>query len=522
MNKLKKIRSAICMVLVLMLVLALGLSGCGTGSEVPKSQDSTKADTTQNNASASTNEDSKFKEAELIWYMAGSPQPEQDLVFAELNKDIKAKINATVKFNIVDWGGYNDKMQVLLSSGEPMDLCFTAGWINNYAQNVAKDAFLPLNDLLDKYAPKLKASVPASMWDATRINGKIYGLINQQISAMTKGVWVRKDLADKYKFDVNTVKKLEDIEPFLKAVKDGEQGITPLNCTGDGGDTTLNFLPTMKFFDYIISQDIPGQVDVDDNTLKVVNQFATPEFMNFCKLMNDWYKKGYFRRDIASYKDNTADMKAKKFAAGGVGNFKPGVDAEEAAKWGFERITIPLGKSVLQTGSIIATMHAIPKVSKNPERAMMLMELLNDPAEKAIYNKLVFGIENKHYKKTGDNTIELIKDSKYNPGLPWEVASTFNAYLLPGQLATVWEDTKKINASAAPSPLLGFSFDSKDVTAEIAACQSVMKEMLPAIDTGTVDPQTYIPKLLDKLDKAGGSKILNEMQKQVDAWKSSK
>lgn len=522
MNKMRKTKNPVQLIIACMLVLAVMLAGCGSSGKTAESQDSTGAGSVQESSQPAADEENKLDEVELIWYMGGAPQPDQELVFTELNKDIKAKINATVKFNIIDFGGYNDKMQVLLSAGEPMDLCFTAGWVNNYTQNVAKGAFLPLDELLTTYAPKLKASVPASMWEATKVNGKIYGLINQQISAMTKGVWFRTDLADKYQFDINSVNKLEDIDPFLKAVKEGEQGIVPLNCTGDGGDTTLNFFPAIKFYDDIISRDVPGQVDVDDSSLKVVNQYAAPEFMEFCKLMRDWYQKGYFKKDIASYKDTTADMKAKKFAAGTVGNYKPGVDAEENSRWGFERVSIPLGKSVLQTGSIIATMHAIPKASKNPERAMMLMELLNDPAEKAIYNKLVYGIESTHYIKTGDNTIELVPDSKYNPGISWEAASTFNAYILPGQPLTVWDDTKKINAEAKPSPLLGFSFDSKDVITEIAACQSVIKELLPSIDTGTVDPEVYIPKLLEKLDKAGVSKVISEMQKQVDAWKALK
>jgi putative aldouronate transport system substrate-binding protein len=41
--------------------------------------------------------------------------------------------------------------------------------------------------------------------------------------------------------------------------------------------------------------------------------------------------------------------------------------------------------------------------------------------------------------------------------------------------------------------------------------------------TGTIDPESYIPKFVDKLNSAGLQKIIAEKQKQLDAWaKASK
>ncbi|MGQ9631007.1 MAG: ABC transporter substrate-binding protein [bacterium] len=462
----------------------------------------------------------KLPPVKLIWYYPGTyPQPDQDLVFAEANKIIKEKINATVEFRTVSWGDYTDKIGVIIASGEPYDLCFTANWMNNYHRNVAKGAFLPLDDLLDKYAPKLKASVPEKIWAATKVKGKIYGIINYQISAMTNGLWFRKDLVEKYGFDVKSVKRLEDVEPFLRTIKEKEPGMIPISNANTPG-TNVGYVLVYLGFDEIGGRAIPGVVRLNDPSMRVINQFATPEFKNWLHLMRDWYQKGYIRKDAIAIKDVNPDLSAGKIAVGWEGNHKPGGDAEAKARWGYEVISTPISDSILLTSSIIATMHAISVTSKNPERAMMLMELMN--TDKELYNLITFGIEGKHYRKVGPNRIEPIKDSKYNPGTPWMHASTFNAYLLPGQPDDVWEKTKELNMSAKASPIIGFAFDPEPVQSEIAQCQSVVKEFLPQLELGVVDPDVELPKFLDKLEKAGASKIIAEMQRQIDEWKKTK
>ncbi|KRE92071.1 hypothetical protein ASG89_34005 [Paenibacillus sp. Soil766] len=96
---------------------------------------------------------------------------------------------------------------------------------NNYAQNVGKGAFLPLDDLLAKYAPQSFASVPKNFWEAAKVKGKIYGFINQQISARTPAVSISIDLADLYKFDINSIEgkisgsTLNLLEPIIQKVR---------------------------------------------------------------------------------------------------------------------------------------------------------------------------------------------------------------------------------------------------------------------------------------------------------------
>ena len=38
--------------------------------------------------------------------------------------------------------------------------------------------------------------------------------------------------------------------------------------------------------------------------------------------------------------------------------------------------------------------------------------------------------------------------------------------------------------------------------------------------TGSVDPEEYLPKLQEKLEATGIDKVIDEMQRQIDEWKT--
>ena len=65
-------------------------------------------------------------------------------------KKIYEKIGADVEFVPIISGNYEAKMQVLNATAEQVDIVFVSNWLNNYYSNVAKNTFLPLDDLLKK------------------------------------------------------------------------------------------------------------------------------------------------------------------------------------------------------------------------------------------------------------------------------------------------------------------------------------------------------------------------------------
>ena len=505
---------------IMIFLFTMLLSACGASSKPDAAETGTPAATADPSAAANT--PANLPEVTLTWYFPGNwPQPEQDQVFAEVNKVIKAKINATVDFKPFSFGDYDQKMKVVIASGEPYDLAFTSNWTNNYAQNVAKGAFLPLDDLLAKYAPQSFASVPKTFWEAAKVKGKIYGFINQQISARTPTVGMPKSLADEYKFDINSLAgKINGftfgnlLEPWIQKTKKDH----PEKYFGSG----MAQIADLFSFEPIVGFKTPGVVAYSDDSLKVVNQFETAEVKTYVATLRDFNAKGYMnsKERISTVTDDPGACKAGKCMVGVAGTYKPGGEQLGLAYTGYLSVEAPAGIPHLTTGGITATMQAINRNSKNPERAMMLLELLN--TDKDLFNLLNFGIKDKNYKIDADGFMVPGDDQKgYNPYVPWMFASNYLANVEKGMPKTVWEDTKKLNESAIPSKLLGFTFDAEPVKAEIAKTNAVYDEYYRAIDLGVASEAKY-NEFVAKLKAAGSDKIIAEMQKQIDAWKTSK
>lgn len=448
-------------------------------------------------------------EVQLTWYYGvAQVPPDQKMIEDEVNKIVKSKINATVKLKPIDFGSYTTKLNTASAAGEEFDLVWTANWAFNYDENVKKGAFLPLDKLIDAHAPVTKKSIPTFTWDATRHQGQIYAVPSYQTVTSRYGINVIKEYADKYGLDASKVKKYEDLEPFFEKVKKGEPGIVPFMLVG----------PLTKFHPFLYGYDDYG-VKIGDTSYKTHFMEETPEYKQFVQLIRRWFEKGYINEDASTVKQIDSRYNGK-FAASIEYTMKPGYEAEIKAKNGGRAIIgIPLTDVTTTRTSNIATLTAISRTSKNPERAMMLLELVNTDRE--LFNLLSFGKEGKHYTKLNDNTVKVNPTGGYTAP-NWVFGNVFNGYLIEGQAADTWEVTRKLNESAVVQPTFGFNFNDAAVKAESANVAAIRAEYEPLLFTGTVDPAKYLPEYIEKLKKAGAEKVLAELQKQLDAWVAEK
>jgi putative aldouronate transport system substrate-binding protein len=435
-----------------------------------------------------------------------------------LNKLLVERINTKVKLNPVDWGAFDEKMKLAFAAGEECDIVFTAPWINNYLNNIANGNLAPLDDLLQQHAPGLWASMPATTWDAARVGGKIYGVINQQIFVKPFGITVRKDMAEKYKLDLNSLKKYEDLEPFLKAVKEGEPEVTPV---GGAGFWTFEYAG----FDPIISQEVPVAIRFDDKEMKVFNTAASAEFQAAVELSHKWYQADYAPKEAILGDDYTTMWRAGQFALGLAGVVKPGGDIEASQRFGQEVYMHSLTAPFLTTAGTSATMNGICSTSKHPEAAMKVLEMFNTDIE--VYNTLSKGVEGKHWEWADKENL-VIKpgpnNADYNPNTDWEFGNQFLAYYIDPKQAEIkaWEATYKLNNESPPSAAMGFNFNPEPVKTELANLAAVMKELGEPLTGGLVDPATALPDYLQRLEEAGIQTVIDECQKQLDAWAAGK
>ncbi|OMD93644.1 ABC transporter substrate-binding protein [Paenibacillus odorifer] len=492
-------RKRFSLLLTSLMAFSLALSACGG--------DSNNAAT--NSSGAGGDGASSEKPVELIWYTIGGPQKDLDRVVEEVNKYTKEKINVTLKMNMIDFGDYTQKMQVKVAAGEPMDILFTCSWAFDYVQNARKGAFMELDSLLNEYGKGIVDTIDPAFLEGSKVDGHNYAVpANKELPAQE--VWrFNKELLDKYNLDISGVNTMESIEPLLKTIKENEPGITPYAMVKD-------FMPVLPF-DYIIEK-MPMAVYMDTKDYKIVNILETPELKSTLETVRKYYKAGYISPEVATTTSVDDLYKSSNWFMDRAAT-QPMADNLWSASYGYPVVSTPAGKPYIYNWSVMGSMQAISANSAYPEKAMEFLNLLNtDPV---LRNMIDSGIEGVHYEKTGENSMKNLDESKNYDMPTFSLGNIMINYLNEGDPENKWEEFKKFNESGVNAPLLGFNFDTSKVTTEIAAVQNVKEEYWSPLMTGTVDPDEYLPKAIEKFKAAGLGKIIAEAQSQIDAWKAS-
>jgi putative aldouronate transport system substrate-binding protein len=455
--------------------------------------------------------------ASVVWFVPGERKPDANAVIEKANEITLAKLNLKMDFQFIDSGAYTERMTMNMASGNAFDICFT-GYINPYRSAVQNGGLLELDSLL-KDAPGLYSAVSPYLWDAAKINGKIYAVPNEQIAASATALFIKKDLADKYGLDAPAIKKTSDIEPFLEKIKNNEPDIYPFRP--NWGIRSFADMDEVTYYENVLGSDNgenpPVRVKIDGNSTEVIPITKDPAYYDCAAKLWDWFRKGYIRKDIASVMDEAQELKAGKFGVW-LATDKPGVDVTTSESMGYQVITIPVSKAHLSSSSVIAAMTGIGRNSKNPKAAVSLLELVN--TDKEFFNLLTLGIEGVQYEKAGGGAIRRLGTSNYAIA-GWQLGNQFNSYLTEKQPPDLWEETKRVNEESVKSPLLGFAFDSSKVKNELSQCGTVIKQYAVA-GNGSEDPQKYFEAFSKKLDEVGVNKIKEELERQIDEFLAEK
>ena len=484
MSKIKKFIMLISTTIVGMLSLVL-LTSCGTNSG--------KVDSNGN------------KITELTWYSIGIEPKDFGQVLPEVNKYLEEKIGVHLDMKFIDFGDYTQKTSVIINSGEPYDLAFTSSWAGDYLGNSRKGAFLELNDLLDsEQGKKLKETIDERFWEGASIHGKIYGVPNQKELGVAP-MWVfTKEYVDKYNIPYQDIHTLEDLEPWLKIIKENEPGVVPLYIT-KGFSYTV-------FFDQLVD---PIGVEVNDDSLTIKNMFETEEMKKNLETLRRFYQLGYINGDSATAQD---DKSVKRLVTKGDG--QPYAEKIWSKDLGYEVVSSPIVDTLVTNGSATGSLIAISSNSKNKEKAFEFLTLLN--TDHYLRNLLNYGSEGVHYEKVSENSIKILNLDQRRYEIPYfALGNLFITYTLDSEPETKWEDFKEFNDEAKVSPALGFKFDASKVSSELAAINNVLEEFKQTLYSGSVDVEEYLGKLNAKLKEQGIDRVITEMQSQINEWKAN-
>lgn len=470
--------------------------------------------------SAGTNESGQ-EIVELTWYQVGDSQKDVQMVMDKVNEYTMEKIGVKLNVISVGWGDYNQKMQVVINTGDKWDMCFTCSWANDYLQNVQKGAFLELDEILTAEGKEMFESIDSRFWEAARVGGKIYGVPSEKEIGSCP-MWVfTKEYVDKYNIPYQDIHTLEDLEPWLALIQEKEPDVVPMYLTRDYSAPT--------YMDKI--QD-PIGIEYDDDTLTVKNVFETERMKETLNTMRKYYLAGYINKDAATAYDDKA---VKRFVTKGDG--QPYAELIWGKDLGYEVVASEIMETKVTNASARGAMTAVNKNSEHPEKAVELLNLIN--TDVYLRNLLNYGIEGVHYEFVDvpademeaakdkpyvlDKKIKQIEETKKDYSVPyWVQGGLFNTYVLENEPVDKWSTFKEFNDASEEAPSFGFDFNLDPVSTQVAGFRNVLDEFGKSLYTGSVDPEEYLPQLQKKLEATGVQDVIDEMQRQIDEWQATK
>lgn len=484
------------------------------------------------------------KPVTLKWFLHGSNVTDDKAVLEKANEYLKEKLNVTLEPIWGTWGDFDDRSTLAINGGDDIDIYFTSSWsADEYNQFAKKGAWVllddPNNNLIEKYGKDVFSLLPEVLVNGARIEGTdgygIYAVPGYKDIA-TQNCWdVNVTLLEKYGY---TIKDIEDRSYYefgdiLETIKAGEgEDFYPLLVegavlermvtnsiivTGDSG--------TSNVLSHYINPTNTAQEGPYGT--QVFNKFATPEYKKFVEKTREYYLAGYINPGLGNA-DQANDLRQQKQDAAqyliGTQSYSLGYETQVSASRGIKVEMVQATPAYVDTTSSQGAMMAISTASKNPERAMMFLNLLNtDPY---LMTLLDYGIEGVHYDmENGEAVFNVDARASYTP---W-TNGMGNITILPPQKdqgTDFWEKFKSYYGAAGEIPLLGWAFDAKnkanDVENELNACANVAAEFALALSVGSIDPATELPKFLDKLDANGIQKVVDAANKSVQDFLAAK
>lgn len=324
---------------------------------------------------------------------------------------------------------------------------------------------------------------------------------------------MNKSILDKYNIDFLKIKTLEDMDSIFATVHENEPGMTMIAPEVASGDIAGTF---------VYADGLGNQYGVlmDGTDTKVTNLYESQEWTATVKKVREWYQKGYISKDVStSQEDGSALLNSGKVFATAAGSVGVSLGLSEP----IETKAVALKPPVEQTTDSQLFLWSVASSSKRPDKAIQFLNLVNSSSELAVLLNL--GIEGEHYEVLADGTIDNTKRANYDNN-NWQMFGDYNKMPLSQALVgptglsadQFKKAMKKWNENTTKSPGYGFMFDPTSVKTEIAALDAVTEQYNKIIGNGSVDPDELVKKFNDALYSAGLQKVMDEKQRQFDAW----
>jgi len=443
----------------------------------------------------------------LTWWFYGSQPNNLPDALRVISDYTQSKIGVRLDIKVSGWADSQQRMRTIVNSGEYYDIMFID--LMDYNNFVNLGAFADITNLLGITAPQLQRFIPSGLWDGVKVNGKIYAVPTYKDSSKTRFFVWDDTYVRRYNIDISKVHTFAELDTIFRRIKAGEtQRFYPLQLS----QGNLMDVAYADDYDSLSAGLPPIGVGINDRNRKVVSVFEQPDVMEKLRYLNRWYRDGIVNPDASVLLE---PLKQRPFfhgigwpAAATIWQTNEGV-----AKYQLEKVFGPS----YSTDSIQGSMNAISSNSRYKAEALKLLELVN--TDHKLRDMLAFGIEGVNFSYVKPNVVRLLTADQWNLAR-YQQGTFFQMSTIEGDPENAWDQVRWQNEQADSSVLLGFIFDNKAVINEVANCKAVFDRYKNELLTGASNPDVAVPAMMRDLNAAGFQKIMDEAQRQVNAFKS--
>ncbi|MDE6983674.1 MAG: ABC transporter substrate-binding protein, partial [Lachnospiraceae bacterium] len=278
------------------------LTGCGgggdntntTGGTSTGGSDST-ASTSESQTGGSSDASASTNSGEIVnlkWVTIGNGMPTNyDSWISTVNAYIGEKIGVNLEMEVIPWGDWDNRRNIVVSTNEPYDIIFGNG--NNYVADINLGAYADITDLLEANMPGLMELMPDKYWDGVRVKDRIYGVPTYKDSSITNYAIWDKELVDEYSLDIKSLITLDSMTETFETLK-ADKNDYPVYVKNDG-----------LYFIFDVYDQIGGGTQIlgvryDDKEGRVCFTLEEQDIMDQLKIIHEWYKKGIINPDAAT------------------------------------------------------------------------------------------------------------------------------------------------------------------------------------------------------------------------------
>ncbi|MCR5157100.1 MAG: extracellular solute-binding protein [Butyrivibrio sp.] len=468
-----------------------------------------------------------------ITYMTIGDKPtngQTEAAIDELNKILKKKVNAKLDIYYVGWKDYVANYNKCLETEDlGVDLvCTGADWLDTWP-NAMNGRFYPLSeDMLKRYCPRTYENVNAGLWKDCSLDGTIYFIPENEYSQWTNhGFVYRKDLAREA--GLQEVDSWEDLTTYFEGVRKNHPEMIPWDVDHGSRILSLGYLMSKRKYVPIYELTTYGLWGAyAENMNKIVCPFYEgKEFVNYARLMKKWNEIGVWRSDVSLAGDNDDEF------------YNGYVSVVQHHTQNYYTIIKPKVKIAMpdtdvdfywfgkESGNLmrVSYLHgamAVSAYSQNPERALMVYDLLrNDPE---CYRLIRYGIEGVQYELNSEGMME--KPSGYNEAQDGIVTNFWwgrRDELEIQDSTAAWDDYYDLVNSyehvAIDYPWDEVAFSTPQINSQLAPVVEVLDAYVPVISTGQYEgtADEKVEEMRAELKKAGIEKVTKELQEIRDS-----